>query len=146
MRVLVVHGPNLNLLGKREPDVYGTQTLAEIDERIAAEARALEIDVRTVQHNGEGAILDELQAASASYDAVVLNAGAYSHYSYAIVDAVRAIGIPVIEVHLSNVFAREEFRHRSVIAPACAGSISGFGALSYVLGLRAAAQIGGRKR
>jgi 3-dehydroquinate dehydratase-2 len=141
MRVLVIHGPNLNLLGEREPKVYGKQTLADIDEVIAASARELSIDVRSEQHNSEGAIIDALHAAGKDYDAVLLNPGAYTHYSYAIADAIAAIAVPVIEVHLSNVHAREEFRRRSVVAPVCAGSVGGFGAHSYVLALRAALEI-----
>ena len=141
MRVLVIHGPNLNLLGEREPNVYGKQTLADIDEIIAASARELSIDVRSEQHNSEGAIIDALHGAGEDYDAVLLNPGAYTHYSYAIADAIAAIAVPVIEVHLSNVHAREEFRRRSVVAPVCAGSVGGFGAHSYVLALRAALEI-----
>jgi 3-dehydroquinate dehydratase II len=141
MRVLVIHGPNLNLLGEREPKVYGKQTLADIDEVIAASARELSIEVRSEQHNSEGAIIDALHAAGKDYDAVLLNPGAYTHYSYAIADAIAAIAVPVIEVHLSNVHAREEFRRRSVVAPVCAGSVGGFGAHSYVLALRAALEI-----
>ncbi len=141
MRVLVIHGPNLNLLGEREPKVYGKQTLADIDEVIAASARELSIDVRSEQHNSEGAIIDALHAAGKDYDAVLLNPGAYTHYSYAIADAIAAIAVPVIEVHLSNVHAREEFRRRNVVAPVCAGSVGGFGAHSYVLALRAALEI-----
>lgn len=140
MRLLVIHGPNLNLLGEREPAVYGAETLPQIDARIAELAKNLQLDVRTVQHNSEGAIVDELHAARGSYDAVILNPGAYTHYAYAIADAVSAIGIPVIEVHLSNIFAREEFRRKSVVAPVCAGTIAGFGADSYLLALRAAAR------
>jgi 3-dehydroquinate dehydratase-2 len=138
MRVLVIHGPNLNLLGEREPEIYGMQTLAQIDESINALAKELNIDVQCVQHNSEGAIIDELHAARQSYDAVVINPGAYSHYSYAIADAVAAIRIPVIEAHLSNVAAREPHRRISVVATACAGSIAGFGEDSYKLALRAA--------
>ena len=145
MRVLVIHGPNLNLLGGREPGVYGTQTLAQIDASITQAARELGIDVRCVQHNGEGSIIDELHAARNSCDAVVINAGAYTHYSYAIADAIAAISVPVIEVHLSNTHAREQFRRTSVIAPVCAGSIAGFGGNSYVLALRAAAALQDRK-
>lgn len=140
MRVLVIHGPNLNLLGEREPGVYGTQTLEDIDRAIVALARDLSIDVRAVQHNGEGAIIDELHAARSSYDAVILNPGAYTHYSYAIADAIAAIGIPVIETHISNTQAREAFRRTSVVAPVCKGTIAGFGAQSYLLALRAAAE------
>lgn len=139
MRVLIVHGPNLNLLGEREPDVYGTQTLAEIDVAIAVAAKELGIDVRCEQHNHEGHIIDALHAARRDCDAVVINPGAYSHYSYAIADAIRAIGIPVVEVHLSNIAARESFRRRSVTGAACRGTIGGFGACGYVLALRALA-------
>jgi 3-dehydroquinate dehydratase II len=138
MRVLVVHGPNLNLLGEREPAMYGSQTLAQIDEAIAALARELSAEVRTEQHNSEGAIVDALHAARKTCDAVVINPGAYSHYSYAIADAIAAIGIPVVEAHLSNIAAREAFRRISVVAPVCVGSIAGFGAASYLLALRAA--------
>jgi 3-dehydroquinate dehydratase-2 len=141
MRVLVIHGPNLNLLGQREPDVYGTQTLAQIDAAIVQSARELSIDVRCVQHNSEGAIIDELHAARERYDAIVINPGAYTHYSYAIADAIAAIAVPAIEVHLSNTQARESFRRTSVIAPVCVGSVAGFGANSYILALRAAAAV-----
>jgi 3-dehydroquinate dehydratase-2 len=138
MRVLVIHGPNLNLLGEREPEIYGKQTLADIDASLAALARELSLDVHCVQHNAEGAIIDELHAARSNYGAVLINPGAYTHYSYAIADAISAITIPVVEVHLSNIAAREAFRRTSVVAPACAGSIAGFGANSYALALRAA--------
>jgi 3-dehydroquinate dehydratase II len=138
LRLLVIHGPNLNLLGEREPEVYGTQTLADVDALVGSTARALGIDVRCVQHNGEGAIIDELHGARTEYDAVILNAGAYSHYSYAIADAIAGVRIPVIEVHLSNVASRELFRRTSVVATACAGTISGFGATAYVLAVHAA--------
>lgn len=138
MRVLVIHGPNLNLLGEREPEIYGKQTLAEIDALIAALARELKIEVHCVQHNGEGEIIDELHAARSQYEAIVINPGAYTHYSYAIADAISAIRIPVVEAHLSNIAAREAFRRTSVIAAACAGSIAGFGGDSYLLALRAA--------
>lgn len=138
MRVLVIHGPNLNLLGEREPEIYGTHTLARINETLESLARELQIELTCVQHNGEGHIIDELHASRAHYDAVVINPGAYTHYSYAIADAIAAIRIPVIEAHLSNIAAREAFRRTSVIAPACSGSIAGFGADSYVLALRAA--------
>ena len=138
MRVLVIHGPNLNLLGEREPEIYGTQTLAQIDELLDALAKELDVEVRCVQHNSEGAIVDELHAARTAYDAIVINPGAYSHYSYAIADAVAAVRIPVVEAHLSNIAAREPHRRISVVASACAGSIAGFGADSYALALRAA--------
>jgi 3-dehydroquinate dehydratase II len=141
MRVLVVHGPNLNLLGEREPDVYGTQTLAQIDEAIGAAAKALGLDVRCEQHSGEGAIIDALHEARKSCSGVVINPGAYAHYSYAIADAIAAIGIPVIEVHLSNVAAREPFRRTSVTAAACRGVVSGLGVSGYLLALRALAEL-----
>ena len=137
MRVLVIHGPNLNLLGNREPDVYGSQTLAEVNEIVTTAADELGIEVRCDQYNGEGEIIDALQAARGQFDGVVLNPGAYGHYSYAIADAIAAIVIPVVEVHLSNVHAREEFRRISLTARACRGSISGFGAIGYALALRA---------
>jgi 3-dehydroquinate dehydratase-2 len=138
MRVLVIHGPNLNLLGEREPDIYGKETLAEVDAAIARLAQELGVEVRAVQHNSEGGIIDALHEARKDCDAVLINPGAYTHYSYAIADAIAAIRIPVIEVHLSNVHAREEFRRKSVVAPVCKGSIAGFGVQSYLLALRAA--------
>mgnify|MGYP000847794241 CR=1 FL=1 len=138
-RYLVIHGPNLNLLGAREPDVYGRLTLGEIDSRLAAWAADEGIEVRAVQHNAEGAIIDDLHEARGWADGVVMNPGAYTHYSYAIRDAVAAIGLPTIEVHLSNVHAREEFRHRSVIAPVCRGQIVGLGWRGYLLALQALA-------
>ncbi len=137
--MLVIHGPNLNLLGTREPQTYGTTTLADVDLRIALEAADLGAAVRCVQHNSEGAIVGEIQAARGTYDAILLNAGAYTHYSYAIRDAIAAVDIPTVEVHLTNTQAREPFRALSVIAPVCLGSIAGFGPDSYVLGLRAVA-------
>ncbi len=141
MRVLVVHGPNLNLLGEREPNVYGTQTLAQIDEAIGAAAKALGLDVRCEQYSGEGAIIDALHEARKSCSGVVINPGAYAHYSYAIADAIAAIGIPVIEVHLSNVAAREPFRRKSVTAAACRGVVSGLGVSGYLLALRRLAEM-----
>ena len=137
MRVLVIHGPSLNLLGNREPDVYGTQTLADVNDLIASAAGDLGIEVRCEQYNGEGQIVDVLHAARQQYDGVVINPAAYSHYSLAIADAIAAIGVPVVEVHLSNLAAREEFRRTSVTARACRGSIAGFGPVGYGLALRA---------
>jgi 3-dehydroquinate dehydratase-2 len=137
-RIIVINGPNLNLLGTREPDIYGTVTLAGIAAKVNREAVQLGLDVDFVQTNHEGEIIDKLHEAMDRYDLVILNPGAYTHYSIAIRDAVKAAGLPCIEVHLSNIHAREEFRSKSVIAPVCTGQISGFGADSYLVALRAA--------
>jgi 3-dehydroquinate dehydratase-2 len=137
--ILVLHGPNLNLLGTREPGIYGNTTLDGINQRLSELAAELGVRTRAAQSNHEGALLDALHARD--FDAVVLNAGALTHYSYALRDAIAAIGKPVVEVHLSNTAAREEWRHTSVISAVCAGSIFGFGVLSYELGLRAAVQL-----
>ncbi|MBV8725489.1 MAG: type II 3-dehydroquinate dehydratase [Candidatus Eremiobacteraeota bacterium] len=141
MRVLVLHGPNLNLLGEREPQIYGTQTLADINEAIGKAARELGFEVQCEQHASEGAIIEALHRAGATWGGAIVNPGAYAHYSYAIADAIAAIRIPVIEVHLSNVAAREEFRRISVTAAACRGVITGLGASGYVLALRALAEL-----
>lgn len=138
---LVLNGPNLNLLGSREPKHYGLLTLEEITHRLEALAGELQVSIRCQQSNHEGALIDALHDARNWAAGVVFNAGGYTHTSVAIRDAIAAIRIPVIEVHLSNVHAREEFRHRSLIAPVCAGSISGLGYHSYALALRALAEI-----
>ncbi len=139
-RVAIIHGPNLDMLGTREPGIYGRKTLDEINADIAAEARVLGVEAEFFQSNSEGALVDRLHACLGTVDGVVLNAGAYTHYSIAIRDAISAIGIPVVEVHLSNVHAREPFRRESVLAPVCVGQICGFGPRSYLLGLRALAE------
>ena len=138
IRILVLHGPNLNLLGSRNPEVYGRTTLAEIDETLRHRASVLGVHVDCRQSNSEGDLVTRIQDAAGSYRALIINAAAYTHTSIAIRDAIEAVAIPAIEVHLSNIHAREEFRKSSLIAPVCVGQISGFGAQSYYLGLDAA--------
>jgi 3-dehydroquinate dehydratase-2 len=139
MKVLVIHGPNLNLLGTRETGIYGTKTLDDINNDIANLASELGINVRAIQLNGEGDILDVIQ--KSDYDALIINPAAYTHTSVAIRDAIAAVNKPAIEVHLSNIHKREEFRRKSYIAEVAAGQISGFGSESYLLALRAAKSI-----
>jgi 3-dehydroquinate dehydratase-2 len=137
--IMILHGPNLNLLGQREPEVYGKMTLEEIDQRLVTAGKELALEVRSFQSNSEGGLIDTLQAARAWASGVIFNPGGYTHTSVALRDAIAAIELPVIEVHLSNVYAREEFRHKSMISPVCAGKITGFGWRSYLLGLHALA-------
>ena len=141
VRVLVVHGPNLNLIGTREPHIYGTDTLASIDASLQQLGSELGVAVDTFQANGEGALVDRIHAARGSYRAIVVNAGAYTHTSIALRDALVAVEIPFVEVHLSNVHKREPFRHQSLLADVAVGQVIGFGADSYRLGLRAAARL-----
>lgn len=145
IRILVVHGPNLDLLGQREPDVYGRTTLAEIDGLLAKVARDKGVELESFQSNHEGEIVSKIGQAPKSCSAIVINPAAYTHTSVAIRDAVAACGLPVVEVHLSNVYRREEFRHHSLIAPVAVGQVSGFGAKSYELGLLAAIDAVARK-
>lgn len=140
-KVLVIHGPNLNLLGKREPEVYGTLTLERINAMICELGEELCLEIESFQSNHEGAIIDKIHAAINQVDGIIINPGAYTHYSLAIRDAIAAVPVPAVEVHLSNVYAREAFRHHSVIAPVAQGQIAGFGIDSYLLGLRALAAI-----
>ena len=136
MKVIIINGPNLNLLGEREPGTYGSDSYRSVCEEITAKAKELGFEAcECFQSNHEGDIIDRIHRARLEYSGIVLNAGALTHYSYAVRDAIAAIRIPVIEVHLSNIHKREEFRHTSVIAPVCAGQISGFGKESYLLGL-----------
>lgn len=140
-RILVLHGPNLNLLGQREPEIYGHATLADINALLSELGRELGVEVEAFQSNVEGELVSKIQEARGRYDAIIINAGAYTHTSIAILDAILSVGLPVVEVHLSNLYRREEFRHHSFIARAVVGQICGFGAESYLLGLRAAASI-----
>ncbi len=138
MNVLVIHGPNLNLLGKREPDIYGTVTLEEINGRLASLARELGTDITFFQSNHEGELVQKIQEAMDTCQALVINPGAYTHTSVALRDAIASTGLPAVEVHLSNIYRREEFRQHSFISGVALGQITGFGPESYLLGLRAA--------
>lgn len=140
-KILVVNGPNLNLLGVREPGVYGSDSLESINQEISARADALGCSVAFFQSNSEGGIVDKLHSAMGEFDGLVINPGAYTHYSIAIRDAIAAIKLPAVEVHLSNVYGREEFRHTSVIAPVCVGQIAGLGKIGYRLALEALMEV-----
>ena len=138
---MLINGPNLNLLGIREKNIYGTETLSGIREMVMKEAETLNMEVDFRQSNHEGVIIDWIHESREKADVLVINAGAYTHYSIAIRDAIKAVEIPAIEIHLSNIHSREEFRSKSVIAPVCQGQICGFGSSSYILGLQAASRI-----
>lgn len=140
LSILVLHGPNLNLLGKREPGVYGVETLEDINQSLEADARSLQVQLATYQSNHEGALVDAIHAALGTHQGILINPGAYTHTSVAIRDAIAAVALPTVEVHLSNVYRRESFRHHSYIAPVAIGQISGFGSESYRLGLRGLVQ------
>lgn len=135
--VLVLHGPNLNLLGQREPGIYGNLTLADINQMLEAEGRSLQTQVTPLQSNHEGILVDAIHQALNQHQGILINAGAYTHTSVALRDAIAAVALPTVEVHLSNIYRREDFRHHSYIAPIAIGQISGFGAQSYRLGLQA---------
>ena len=143
MKILFLNGPNLNLVGQRELEIYGRKTLADIEQAVRAKAAKLGAEIDFRQSNLEGELVDWIQQAKGKFGAIVLNAAAYTHTSLALRDAVSAVGIPTIEVHLSNIHAREEIRHKSMIAPVCRGQILGFGPHSYILALEAAVNING---
>ena len=147
MKILFLNGPNLNLLGQREPEIYGSTTLADIEKKVRQRAADFNAEIGFRQSNVEGELVNWIQEAKGRFDVIVLNAAAYTHTSIALRDAIAAVGVPTIEIHLSNVHAREEFRHKSLIAPVCCGQILGFGEKSYVLGVEAAVHVNeGKKR
>jgi len=141
MKILFLNGPNLNLLGQREPEIYGHTTLADIEANVRVRAAELKAEIDFRQSNLEGELVGWIQQAKGKFDVIVINAAAYTHTSIALRDAIAATGVPTIEIHLSNVHAREEFRHKSLIAPVCRGQITGFGHKSYILGLEAAIDV-----
>jgi 3-dehydroquinate dehydratase II len=141
MKILFLNGPNLNLLGQREPEVYGRATLADIEAAVRERAKQLKAEVDFRQSNVEGELVDWIQQARGKFDVIVINAAAYTHTSVALRDAISAVGVPTIEIHLSNVHAREKFRQKSLIAPVCCGQITGFGSKSYVLAVEASVHV-----
>lgn len=136
MRILIIHGPNLNLLGKRKKEIYGDKTLNKIDAMIRQHAKELEVDISTIQSNSEGNLIDFIQKESPNADGIIINPGALTHYGLSLRDALSDTNLPVIEVHLSNIYAREEFRHRSVIAPIAKGQVTGLGWRGYIAAMR----------
>lgn len=144
-KILVIHGPNLNLLGQREIDVYGKTTIDDINEDLKKAAKAKKVTLTIVQSNHEGEIVELIGKSKGKYDAILINPAAYTHTSVAIRDAISAVSVPTVEVHLSNIYSREEFRHTSLIAPVAKGQICGFGKMSYLLGLEAAVSLAGKK-
>ncbi len=136
MRILIINGVNLNMLGYREPEQYGTKTLKELEKELHAYSFGLGIDIETFQSNVEGELVERIQQAREHFDGIILNAGAYTHTSIAIRDAITTAALPVVEIHMSNIYSREEFRHKSIIAPVCIGQITGFKVDSYKLGLK----------
>jgi 3-dehydroquinate dehydratase II len=146
MKILFLNGPNLNLLGQREPEVYGRATLADIEAKVRERAAQLRVEIEFRQSNLEGELVAWIQQAKGHFEVIVLNAAAYTHTSIALRDAISAVGVPTIEIHLSNVHSREEFRHKSLIAPVCCGQIMGFGLSSYVLAVEAATIVNGSKK
>lgn len=141
MRILLINGPNLNALGTRRPEVYGRQTLADIETSVRTRAAALSVEIVAFQSNHEGALIDFMQQHASGADGIIMNPGAFTHYSYALRDAVEAAALPLVEVHLSNVYARESFRHTSVIAPAALGQVSGLGWRGYLAAFDALVEI-----
>ena len=146
MKILFLNGPNLNLLGKREPEVYGSATLADIERQVRETASRFKAEIDFRQSNLEGELVNWIQEAKGKFDVIVLNAAAYTHTSIALRDAIAAVGVPTIEIHLSNVYAREEFRHKSLIAPMCCGQIVGFGQKSYILAVEASFYVNVRQK
>jgi 3-dehydroquinate dehydratase-2 len=146
MKILFLNGPNLNLLGQREPEVYGRATLADIEAKVRERAAQLRVEIDFRQSNLEGELVAWIQQAKGQFEVIVLNAAAYTHTSIALRDAISAVGVPTLEIHLSNVHAREEFRHKSLIAPVCCGQIVGFGIHSYVLAVEASTIVNGPKK
>jgi 3-dehydroquinate dehydratase-2 len=144
MKILFLNGPNLNLLGQREPEIYGRTTLAGIEAKVREKARKLGAEVEFRQSNLEGQLIDWIQEAKGKFEVIVINAAGYTHTSVALRDSISAVGVPTIEVHISNVYAREEFRHRSLLAAVCCGQIVGFGVDSYILAVDAAVNVNAR--